>query len=568
MCRRGNWFPEQGCDPFCRAAGAGILEGLGMQTGSFDYIVVGAGSAGCVVANRLSADPSVSVCLIEAGGSDNSLRVKVPAGILSLYGNPNYDYCFVGVPQPHLNDRRIPVNRGKAVGGSSSINSMVYIRGAAEDYDDWAGLGCAGWAYSDVLPVFRKLERNLLAQDPRYHGSDGELLVDNPRDPNVLSGMFVQAGKNAGLPANSDFNAESQFGVGIYNVTQDRGQRFSSFSAFMRPLLHRKNLTLLSQCEVIDLVIAEGRATGMRVRHQGQQKTFSANREILLSAGAINSPKILMASGIGPAAELRQIGITPVLDLPGVGKNLQDHVDGMITVRSRSTRTLGLSLANLPRIAAAPFQYFARRKGMLTTNYVEAGGFAKTRHANGLPDIQFHFVPGYRSHRGRLIEYGHGYAIHTCVLRPKSVGEIRLSRDSSRRDVLIDHCFFAHEDDAMVLVEGIKIARRIFASPEFDAVRGKEMLPGKDVRSDDEILAYLRAEALTVYHPVGTCKMGTDAMAVVDPATLKVRGVEGLRVADASVMPKLIGGNTNAPSMMIGQKASEMILGATCSGGK
>lgn len=293
-------------------APAFVSMGLGMQTENFDYIVIGAGSAGCVLANRLSANPSTSVCLVEAGGSDSNLRVKVPAGILSLYGNPNYDYCYVGVSQPHLNGRRIPVNRGKALGGSSSINSMVYIRGAAQDYDEWSRLGCTGWAFSDVLPVFKKLERNLLGQNPRYHGTSGELLVDNPRDPNVLSEMFVKAGNNAGLPSNDDFNAESQFGLGIYNVTQDRGQRFSSFTAFVRPVFDRKNLTIFSECEVIDLDIAEGRATGVRVRHKGQEKTLSARREIVLSAGAINSPKILLASGIGPAAELQAIGIRPV----------------------------------------------------------------------------------------------------------------------------------------------------------------------------------------------------------------------------------------------------------------
>ncbi|MBN9073755.1 MAG: GMC family oxidoreductase N-terminal domain-containing protein [Rhizobiales bacterium] len=538
-----------------------------MASDTFDYIVIGAGSAGCVLANRLSANPANRVCLVEAGGSDDSLRVRVPAGILSLYGNPRFDYGYMGVPQPLLNNRRIPVNRGKALGGSSTINSMVYIRGAAEDYDEWARLGCAGWAYEDVLPVFRKLERNLLGQDPRYHGRDGELLVDNPRDPNAVSKMWVEAGKSVGLPENLDFNAESQFGLGIYNVTQDRGARFSAYTALVRPVLGRSNLKVLPRAEVLDLPVENGRVTGVNLIVEGEAAKLACRGEVVLSAGAIGSPRILLASGIGPAEELNAAGIEPVADVPGVGKNLRDHIDGMITVRSRSARTLGLSLANLPAMLAAPFQYFARRKGMLTTNYVEAGGFARTKYAGALPDIQFHFVPGYRSHRGRLVEYGHGYAVHTCVLRPGSVGEITVQRDGIRRNVLIDHRFFSDERDALTLVEGIKVARSILASPVFADIRGPEILPGPDVNGDDEILAYLRAEALTVYHPVGTAKMGTDAMAVVGPADLKVRGIDNLRVADASVMPTLIGGNTNAPSMMIGDRAAAMILsGATAAG--
>ncbi len=531
-----------------------------MENSEFDYIVIGAGSAGCVLANRLSADPGMSVCLIEAGGSDDSIRVRVPAGILSLYGNPNFDYGYMGVPQPYLNNRRLPVNRGKALGGSSSINSMIYIRGAAADYDEWASLGCRGWSYDDVLPVFKKLERNLLSQDPVYHGFDGELLVDDPRDPNAVSKMWVEAGKGVGLPENRDFNAKSQFGLGIYNVTQKKGERFSAYTAFVRPVLSRPNLTVLQGTEVLDLAVEGGRVVGVNVITGGEARRLSCRSELVLSAGAIGSPRILLASGIGPAAELKAAGIEPVADVPGVGKNLRDHIDGMITVRSNSAKTLGLSVSNLPAMLAAPFRYFVRRKGMLTTNYVEAGGFARTRYAGELPDIQFHFVPGYRSHRGRLVEYGHGYAVHTCVLRPRSVGELVIERDGTRRNVLIDHRFFSDEQDALTLVEGIKIARSILASPVFGGIRGPEILPGPDVRTDDELLAYLRAEALTVYHPVGTVKMGTDAMAVVDPASLKVRGFENLRVADASVMPTLIGGNTNAPSMMIGDKAATMIL--------
>lgn len=526
-----------------------------MAERDFDYVIVGAGSAGCVLGNRLSADGADRVCVVEGGGSESALNVQVPAGILSLYGNPRYDYAYVGVPQPELDNRRIPVNRGKALGGSSSINSMVFIRGACSDYDEWRGLGCAGWGWSDVLPVFKSLERNLLGQSPDWHGFAGEVFVDRPRDPNPVSRMFVTAGRAVGLRENNDFNAGVQEGTGIYDVTQRNGMRWSSYRAFLRPAEGRSNLTVMTGAETQRLVLEGRRVTGIEIRTAAGVETLRA-REVILSAGAIGSPAILMRSGIGPGAMLAAAGADVAHDLPGVGQNLRDHIDGMITVRSDSTRTLGLSVANLPRMIAAPFQYLFARKGMLSTNYVEAGGFARTKFAGREPDIQFHFVPGYRSHRGRLIEYGHGYAIHTCVLRPKSVGELRLTPGG----VEIDHRFFTAPEDAATLVEGIRTARAILADPVFDPIRGREMLPGDGVRSDDEILAYLRAEALTVYHPVGTCRMGVDPLAVVDPVSMKVSGLDGLRVADASVMPTLIGGNTNVPSMMIGEKCARAIL--------
>ena len=531
---------------------------------TFDYIIVGAGSAGCVVANRLSANPNISVCLVEAGGNGKSPWVSIPAGIFGLYGNKKYDYSFVTVPQKNLCNRVMDVNRGKALGGSSAINSMVYIRGNRNDYDGWSALGCDGWCYDDVLPVFKKMEANQIGQSAEYHGFDGELQVSKQQDANKVGKVFVAAGKAAGLPENTDFNGVSQLGLGIYNVKQDRGQRVSSYTAFVKPIENRTNLTIMTHTQALDLIISGNKTEGLMVERAGVQQQLSCNKEVILCGGTILSPRILLASGIGNKEELRQLGIDCHHHVPGVGENLQDHIDSMVTVRSSKTDSMGVSFKTLlPHVLPAPFKYFLGRKGWWTTNYVEAGGFAKTTlaiDADTDPDIQFHFAPLYRSHRGKKFEWGHGYSVFTCVLRPISRGSVKLANDGSKRNVLIDYNFFAHEQDQQTLVEGVKKAREILASPEFDHLRGEEMAPGEEVQTDAQILDYLRHTATTVYHPVGTCKMGTDSMSVVDPATLKVIGMDNLRVMDASIMPCLTSGNTSAPTMMIAERGAAMVL--------
>lgn len=523
---------------------------------SYDYLIVGAGSAGCVLANRLSADPQVRVCLLEAGGSDASPRVQVPAGTISLYKSRVFSWNFFSTPQKELNNRRLHTPRGKALGGSSSMNSMIYIRGDASDYDRWAALGCTGWGWHDVLPLFKKSERNLLGQSPALHGTQGELVVDRARDPNPLSRLFISAAEKLGIRRNDDFNGGELEGCGIYNLTQKDAKRLSSYRAFVAPIRERSNLTVLTGCEVDSLIVEGQRVSGVALRVDGESLRLGCRCEVILCAGALGSPQILLNSGIGPRAELEAAGVPVVHELPGVGKNLQEHLDGLITVRSASPLTLGFSWGSLASVVAAPFKYLLQKKGWLTTNYVEAGGFARTPLATDLPDVQFHFVPGYRSHRGRLFEWGHGYAVHTCVLRPKSIGELRLN---AQRELEIDFNFLADMDDARVLIEGLKLARRILAERGFDGLRGKEMLPGAEVQTDAQLLAYIRQYGATVFHPVGTCKMGVDALSVVNPQ-LQVIGLEGLRVADASIMPTLISGNTNAPCIMIGEKAAELIL--------
>lgn len=529
------------------------------NSSTYDYIIIGGGSSGSVLAARLAEQTDLKICLIESGSRDDTPRIQTPAGTITLYKSKKFSWNFYSTPQPNIGGRQIHVPRGKALGGSSSMNSMIYIRGLPSDYERWQQQGCDGWGWNDVLPWFKRSEKNRLSQDPAYHGFNGELMVDNPRDPNPVSKLFVAAGVRTGLAENTDFNGQSLEGVGIYNVTQKDGKRLSSYRAFLHRHADRSNLTIMTDCTVQTLIIEDKLVKGVRITEQGNQQPTSilCRREVILSAGAIGSPHILMKSGIGPGAELEAAGIQVAHPLAGVGKNLQDHLDGLVTVRSKSPLTLGFSFAAWKSILMAPVNYLFRRKGWLTTNYVEAGGFARTKLSTGEPDIQFHFVPGYRSHRGRLFEWGHGYAIHTCVLRPKSIGALQLN---SNGEIAIDFNFLADPYDAKVLVEGIKVARNILAQSEFAALRGEEMLPGKDIQTDEQLHQYVKDYCATVFHPVGTCKMGRDEMSVVAPDTLKVYGVKNLRVADASIMPSLISGNTNAPSIMIGERAANIIL--------
>lgn len=526
---------------------------------TYDYIVVGAGSAGCVLANRLSADPTVRVLLLEAGGRDDSFLIRMPAGIGRLV-TPEVNWLYETVPQAEMAGRRMFWPRGKTLGGSSSLNAMVYIRGQRQDYDHWRNLGNPGWGYHEVLPYFRRSENNE-SMEGEWHGRGGPLNVCDRRYTNPLSRVFVEAAAAAGLARNPDFNGREQAGAGLYQVTQRDGRRCSAATAYLHPVLRRRNLSVITGALAQRILFQGHRATGVAYAHQGVLRQARAEREVLISAGAINSPQLLLLSGIGPASEIRPLGIAVHRDLPGVGKNLQDHLDINVIHACTEPITLDGSASGFGALKTA-LRFAVLRSGPGVSNIAEAGAFLQSGPDAATPDLQLHFIPAYVVDHGRRKMPGHGMTLHVCYLRPGSRGEIRLHSADPADPPLIDPGYLSVAADLTPLIAGIRRARDIYARAPLRRYLGAEVFPGSGRQSDAELGEFIRGAAETEYHPVGTCAMGTGAQAVVDPE-LKVHGVDGLRVVDASIMPTLVSGNTNAPTIMIAEKAAELILGGS-----